>query len=151
MTCSNFSLKRTQSYWDWLAAPGLYILLAIAIGGDWCGIRIESGYHSLDCPYQTLHIPATGSAGRNCGGLRGTELISHSGTPGQQPREPVGSTRNKPAVGPASTRARNRTVATAARLGLHPQSINSRPIAAFFTPVNHFISFPDDFNQFNCR
>ena len=44
---------------------------------------------------------ATPSAGRNCGGWRGTELISHSCTADRQPREPVGATRNKPAVGPA--------------------------------------------------
>jgi hypothetical protein len=37
------------------------------------------------------------------------------------------------------------------KIGLHPQSINSRPIAACFAPVNHFISFPDEFYQFNCR
>jgi hypothetical protein len=37
------------------------------------------------------------------------------------------------------------------KIELHPQSINSRPIAACFAPVYHFISFPDEFYQFNCR
>jgi len=39
------------------------------------------GLPPRDCPYQTLYIPATGSARRNCGGLRGTELISHQAQP----------------------------------------------------------------------
>jgi hypothetical protein len=68
-----------------------------------------------DCPYQTLYIPATPSAGRNCGRLRRGGVNLASSTAGQQPREPVGATRNKPAVGPASPRARNRTAATGAR------------------------------------
>ena len=41
MTCSNFSLKRTQSYWDSRSAgPGLSILLAIAI--TYVNCRIEA-------------------------------------------------------------------------------------------------------------
>jgi len=60
-------------------------------------IRLPRG----DCPYQTLYIPATRSARGNSGDGAAGELISHSGTAGQQPREPVGATRNKPTVGPA--------------------------------------------------
>jgi hypothetical protein len=79
------------------------------------------------------------------------ELISHSDTAGQQPREPVGATRNKPAVGPASNgpgtelwrRVQDRTSSSFA--SIHARSLLVSP------PVNHFISFPDEFYQFNCR
>jgi hypothetical protein len=38
------------------------------------------------------------------------------------------------------------------KIGLHPLSHQFTPeIAACFAPVNHFISFPNDFYQFNCR
>ena len=49
------------------------------------------------------YIPATPSARGNCGRLRGgrVNLVASSTAAGQQPRQPVGSTRNKPAVGPA--------------------------------------------------
>ena len=52
---------------------------------------------------------------RKCGGWRGGGVNLASSTAGQQPREPVAATRNKPTVGPASARARNRTAATVAR------------------------------------
>jgi len=51
--------------------------LAIALSGDWCRIRIESGYHSLDCPYQTLYIPATRPLAATAGDGAAGELISH--------------------------------------------------------------------------
>lgn len=80
----------------------MYILLAIAPSSDWCRIPIESGYHSLDGPYQTNTIYTRNTVrSPQLRGIAPTALLSHSGTAGQQPREPVGATRNKPAVGPA--------------------------------------------------
>ena len=101
MTGSNFSVKHTQSYWDWHGGPRIYILLAIAPSSDRCRIPIESGCHSLDGPYLRLYIPATRPLAATAGDGAARELISHSGTASRQPRDPVGATRNKPAVGPA--------------------------------------------------
>ena len=76
-------------------------MLAIAIGGDWCGIRIESGYHrGWPLPNKHYIYPQHRPLAATAEDGAARELISHSGTAGQQPREPVGATRNKPAVGP---------------------------------------------------
>ena len=54
-------------------------------------------YNHLGLLYTRKERDIAASAGDGAAG----ELISHSCTAGQQPREPVGATRNKPAVGPA--------------------------------------------------
>jgi len=78
------------------------------------------------------------------------ELISHSRTADRQrlrlwvPQQ-INPLWNPRLMGP------EQNCGEGCKVGLHPQSINSRPIAACFAPVNHFISFPNDFNQFNCR
>ena len=67
MTCSNFSLKHTQSSRDWHGGSRIYILLAIAPSSDWCRIPIESGYHGGMDPTKDYiypqHRPLTTTAG----------------------------------------------------------------------------------------
>ena len=79
------------------------------------------------------------------------ELISHSGTANQQrlrlwvPQE-INPPWNPLRLGLGTglwRRVQDRTSSSKHQF--------TPPIAACFTPVNHFISFPDDFYQFNCR
>ena len=68
--------------------------------------RLVPHPHRIGLPLLRLPLPNTiytrnPSARGNCGGWRGGRVNLASSTGGQQPREPVGATRNKPAVGPA--------------------------------------------------
>jgi hypothetical protein len=105
-----------------------------------------------DGPYQTNTIYTRNTVrSRQLRGIAPTALISHSGTAGQQPREPVGATRNKPAVGPAYNAPgtglwrRVQDMSSSSFASIHPR------LEACFAAVNFFISFPDDLYQFNCR
>jgi hypothetical protein len=98
----------------------------------------------------SIYIPATGSARGNCGGLRGTELISHQAQTVSN-RESLWVPQEINPLSGSRITDTEQDCCDGCKIGLHLQSINSRPIAACFTPVNHFISFPDDFYQFNCR
>ena len=78
------------------------------------------------------------------------ELISHSDTAGQQRLRLWVPQEINPLWGPRLT-GPEQNCGDGCKIGLHPQRINSRPIAACFAPVYLLISFPDEFYQFNCR
>ena len=70
--------------------------------------RLVRHPHRIGLPLLGLPLPSTiytrkerdlAATAEDCAA---GELISHRGTAGQQPRDPVGATRNKPAVGPTS-------------------------------------------------
>jgi len=123
--------------------------LAIAIGGDWCRIHIESGYHRGIAPTKDYTRKERDIATSAEDGVAG-ELISHSGTADQQRLRLWVPQEINPLWDPRLT-GPEQNCGDGCKIGLHPQSINSRPIAAFFAPVYLFISFPDEFYQFNCR
>jgi len=99
--------------------------------------RLVRHPHRIGLPLLGLPLPNTiytpnPSARGNCGGWRGTELISHSGTADRQPREPVGATRNKPAVGPGTglqRRVHDRTSSSFA--SIHARSRLVSPLSIF--------------------
>jgi len=124
--------------------------LAIAISGDWCRIRIESGYHGGIAPTKDYIYPQRKGYRRKCGGWRGGGVNLASSTAGQQRLRLWVPQEINPLWGPIVT-GPEQDCCDGCKIDLHPQSINSRSIAACFAPVYLFISFPDEFYQFNCR
>jgi len=124
--------------------------LAIALSGDWCGIRIESSYHGGWSLPKTIYTRKERDLAATAEDGAAGELISQSGTTGQQRLRLWVPQEINPLWGPRIT-GPEQNCGDGCKIGLHPQSIYSCPIAACFASVNHFISFPDDFNQFNCR
>ena len=138
MAGSNFSLKRTQSYWDWRPRAG-----PLDAFGNGVRRRQVPHPHRIGLPLLGLPLPNTiytrkqrdlaGSAEDGAAG----ELISHSGTAVRQPRDSVGATRKKPAVGPAyngpgterQRRVQDRTSSSFA--SIHARSLLVSPLSIF--------------------